>query len=56
VRATRPGESDSPEVVKELLTIADRARSELGDQLTRTPGTAVRPAGKMNPGDPRLTW
>jgi arylsulfatase A-like enzyme len=45
-----------PEVVKELLTIADRARSELGDQLTRTPGTAVRPAGKMNPGDPRLTW
>ncbi len=45
-----------PEVVTRLLEVAQRARQELGDQLTETKGTGQRPAGKMEPGDRRLIW
>ena len=34
-----------PEVVRDLQAKADAIRSELGDNLTKTVGTAVRPAG-----------
>lgn len=36
-----------PEVVKQLSTIADKYRNELGDGLTKHIGSEVRPAGKM---------
>jgi hypothetical protein len=47
--ATDPGEDRDvkdqyPEVVKQLNDIADNYRHELGDGLTNTIGTEVRPA------------
>lgn len=36
-----------PEVVKELQALADKYRQELGDDLTNMPGTARRPAAKV---------
>ena len=37
----------NPEVVARLRTLADRMRAELGDSLTKTEATEVRPAGKL---------
>jgi len=37
----------NPEVVKQLLEHAERAREDLGDTLTNRTGKNVRPAGKM---------
>ena len=56
-----PGETtdvqeQNPDVVAELEQAADRYRSELGDRLTETIGSAVRPAGQMEEGDERLVW
>lgn len=50
--AADPGETkdiarDQPEVVKELLELAEAARSDLGDSLTGRPGPGKRPAGKL---------
>ena len=49
--SANPGETKNvaeahPEVVKELLAHAERARAELGDELTNTVGTGVREVGK----------
>jgi arylsulfatase A-like enzyme len=43
-----------PEVVATLEKAAKAYREELGDRLTKTSGTAVRPAGKLEPGDEKL--
>jgi arylsulfatase A-like enzyme len=50
---TDPGETldvqeKYPEIVRELITIADRYRKTIGDDLTKEPGTEVRPAAKVN--------
>jgi arylsulfatase A-like enzyme len=37
-----------PDVVVHLLSIADRARDDLGDALTKRQGRGVRPAGKLD--------
>ena len=36
-----------PEIVKELLVIADEARKDLGDDLTKSPGANRRLAGPV---------
>ncbi len=36
-----------PETVARLLTLADKARMDLGDSLTQSQGAGVRPAGKV---------
>jgi arylsulfatase/arylsulfatase A len=35
-----------PETVAQLLQLAERARADLGDKLTKRPGAGVRPAGE----------
>ena len=50
---TDPGETldvkdKYPEVIKELSAIADRYRKAIGDDLTKEPGTEIRPAAKVN--------
>jgi arylsulfatase A-like enzyme len=49
---TDPGETkdvarDHPEVVKELLELAEAARADLGDSLTSRTGPGKRPVGKL---------
>lgn len=39
--------AEHPDVVRKLEALAKQARSELGDTLTATQGTEVRPAGKL---------
>ena len=36
-----------PEIVKELLLIAEEARKELGDDITNSPGINRRKAGSV---------
>lgn len=36
-----------PDVVQRLQTLADKIRHELGDDLKKTPGTELRPVGKL---------
>ncbi|MCG8653187.1 MAG: sulfatase [Pirellulales bacterium] len=43
-----------PGVIIELKAAAERARADLGDKLTRRVGKGIRPAGKLQPADPRL--
>jgi arylsulfatase A-like enzyme len=38
----------NPEIVKELLKIADEARKDLGDDITKNPGANRRKAGTIN--------
>ena len=38
-----------PEIVRRLLAVAEQARAELGDSLTKRQGRGVRPAGQLNP-------
>ena len=50
---TDPGETldvkeNYPEIVTELTAIADRYRKTIGDDLTKEPGTEIRPAAKVN--------
>lgn len=40
--------SDRPEVLKQLLDVAEKGRRELGDSLTKTPGSGVRPSGLVD--------
>ncbi|HEY1375942.1 MAG TPA: alpha/beta hydrolase fold domain-containing protein, partial [Gemmataceae bacterium] len=42
---TRDRAAEQPEVVKDLLKLADTARADLGDSLTGVTGKNVRPAG-----------
>lgn len=49
---TDPGETldvkeQHPEIVQQLMTIADKYRKELGDDLTKKVGTEVRPAARV---------
>src|SRR4029079_16781052 len=37
--------ADHPEIVQRLLKIAETARADLGDSLTKRPGANRRPAG-----------
>ena len=38
--------AEHPDVVKRLLELAEAARADLGDSLTKRPGSGVRPAGQ----------
>ena len=54
-----PGESTDladrhPEVVAMLQEVVGRARADLGDSLTRTPGARVRPSGEVVAGTETL--
>jgi arylsulfatase A len=54
-----PGETTNvatqhPEEVTRLEQLAERARDELGDKLTKREGREVRPAAKLGPGDVKL--
>lgn len=56
-----PGEStnvatEHPKVVARLQRLADEARKDLGDTLTKVKGSGIRPPGKLKPDDPRLQW
>ncbi|MCA9138081.1 MAG: sulfatase [Planctomycetales bacterium] len=46
--------AEHPDVVAKLEAAAAIYREEMGDNLTKTKGTAIRPAGKMEPGDEEL--
>ena len=46
---TRDVAADHPDVVAELLAIAEEARADLGDALTTRTGSGVRPAGSSDP-------
>lgn len=41
--------AQNPEIVEALKKIADQARFELGDRLTKTKGTEVREPGRLGP-------
>ena len=54
-----PGHARRPQarqVVARLQKLADIARADLGDKLTKTKGAGVRPAAKLQKGDARLSW
>ncbi|MEM6363606.1 MAG: arylsulfatase, partial [Planctomycetota bacterium] len=51
---TRDVAAKYPEVVKRLERSAIAFRNELGDRLTKTKGTSIRPPGKMADGDETL--
>lgn len=46
--------AEHPEIVARLKAAAEVARADLGDKLTKTEGSGIRPAGRMEPGDARL--
>jgi arylsulfatase A-like enzyme len=48
--------SEFPEVCAELDAIAEQARVDLGDKLTKRQGSGVRPAGQLSDDDERLKW
>lgn len=45
-----------PEVVARLLKLAEQAREDLGDTLTKTAGKGARPPGRLAADDERLRW
>ena len=45
---------DHPEVVESLQGAAERARSDLGDKLTKRKGSGTREPGKVGPDDEKL--
>jgi arylsulfatase A len=47
---------EHPEVVARIKKLADRMRADLGDSLTGQEGTGRRPAGELDPGEPRFHW
>ncbi len=52
----RVASTNSPDVVKRLQALADEARKDLGDKLTKAKGNGIRPAGRLGKDDKRLTW
>jgi len=54
VNETTDVKDEHPEIVAQLKRIAQTARAELGDNGREGPG--VRPPGKLQPDDERLTW
>lgn len=56
-----PGETEDvagqhADIVTRLQRLAQHARLDLGDTLTATVGKGLRPLGKLEPGDARLSW
>ena len=49
---TRDVSAEHPDVVAELLAIAEDARADLGDALTGREGSGVRPEGRYDPATP----
>jgi arylsulfatase A len=45
-----------PQVVQKMMALADQMRARLGDSATDQEGSEVRPVGKLEEGDERLTW
>jgi arylsulfatase A-like enzyme len=45
-----------PEVVQQIVRLAESIRAELGDSATKQSGTATRPTGQLLPGDPYFDW
>jgi arylsulfatase A len=45
-----------PEIVARLKELADQMRQQLGDSATKQKGSAIRPAGMLQPGDLRFDW
>ena len=43
-----------PEVASKLQELAETARAELGDRLTKRKGNQRRPAARLQPGDEKL--
>ena len=56
VAESRDVAAEFPEVVKELTQVAEAARDDLGDKLTKRPAKGAREPGKIQKGDERLTW
>jgi arylsulfatase A-like enzyme len=56
VSETRNVADENPEQVARLQKLAEEARKELGDSLTRQAGPAIRPAGRLSEDDARLVW
>lgn len=55
VSETKNVATANPEVVKRLLTLAEVARAELGDTLTKRVGRGVREPGHLPPEKPEFT-
>lgn len=56
-----PGETTNvadkhPDVVARLQKLADAAREDLGDTLTKVRGNGIRRAGRLGPNDAKLVW
>ena len=47
ISETKDVSGDHPEVVKELLALAEKARAELGDSLTKRKGSGSREPGRL---------
>ena len=45
---------ENPQVVERLQRLAEEARVDLGDKLTKRQGSGIRAAGRLGPGDRRL--
>ena len=44
----------NPKIVKRLQKLAEQARADLGDRLTKREGPGIRKAGQLGAGDKRL--
>ncbi len=56
-----PGETQNladqyPEVVRQIESLAEAMRADLGDALRNRPATGARPVGTLQEGDPRFHW
>ncbi len=47
---------DNSEIVQRLQQLAERARDDLGDTLSKRNGNGLRPPGKLVEGDEQLQW
>jgi arylsulfatase len=47
ISETKDVSAEYPEIVEQLKKIGDRARKELGDNITKVKGEEVRPPGKV---------
>jgi hypothetical protein len=43
-----------PEIVEQITKLADQMRADLGDSARQMKGSGRRPAGRLQPGDPRF--
>ena len=56
VSETHDVADEHPDEVARLEQLAEAARKDLGDSLTRQPGPGIRPAGQLTKEDARLVW